>query len=566
MAVLLTVSVVAVLPLFTHPTLPRGDDVGEHVQFAQDFSAGLREGRLYPRWLGHANLGYGAPAFIFYPPLATAVVSLVHLGGLPLFPAFRATYLLLTLAAALAGAVLGDRLASGEGRGRGLAAGALTGALLVLLPYHAIDIFNRFALAETATFVFLPLLFAGLESNGRRRFPLMAASFAGLCLSHLPTAYLATFAALIWTVARERRRLPVVMAALLLGVGCASVYVLPSVSERGEIHSGWLEENPLYRFDAHYLFFPSPVVYENDPVWGDLNVPLDSPTLLQVRRAAPITLIIALAAWGARRFLRRLEGVPADPLHRYALLAAGSFLGMTRLAHPAWAFVPGLASVAFPWRLSLFLTLAAAVLVGTTLVDLWHRRRSRAVLPAVVLLALSFPLAGALTYSSAGAADWQTFSPRHARRPVVRLRTTGALMPRSNPRMRGFWTHEPAGPPTVATPEGKLAGTAKSVLEQNHLRSLQVDVSEPMALLDVATFDYPGWQAYLDGAPTPHTRSPELGTLRLAVPRGRHHVEWVFEATPLRRVAAAVSGLSVAVLLALTLYPPGRTMPRRRAA
>ena len=239
---------------------------------------------------------------------------------------------------------------------------------------------------------------------------------------------------------------------------------------------------------------------------------------------------------------------------------------MTRLAHPAWAFVPGLASVAFPWRLSLFLTLAAAVLVGTTLVDLWHRRRSRAVLPAVVLLALSFPLAGALTYSSAGAADWQTFSPRHARRPVVRLRTTGALMPRSNPRMRAFWTHEPAGPPTVATPEGKLAGTAKSVLEQNHLRSLQVDVSEPMALLDVATFDYPGWQAYLDGAPTPHTRSPELGTLRLAVPRGRHHVEWVFEATPLRRVAAAVSGLSVAVLLALTLYPPGRTMPRRRAA
>jgi hypothetical protein len=555
----------AVLPLFLHDTLPRGDDVGEHVQFAQDFSAGLAEGRLYPRWLGHANLGYGAPAFVFYPPLATAVVSLIHLTGLHLFTAFRATYFLLTLAAALSAALLGSRLAAGEDPSRRRLAGALTGALLVLLPYHAIDIFNRFALAETATFVFLPILFAGLESRGRRRLPLLAAAFAGLCLSHLPTAYLAGLVALVWTVAREHRRLPQLLSALLLGTACASVYVLPSVAERGEIHSAWLEENPHYRFDAHYLFFPSPVEYENDPIWGDLEAHLDSPTLRQVRRAAPFTLIIALAAWGSRRLLHRRRDPPADPLHRYAVLALCSFLGMTRLAHPAWSLVPGLPSVAFPWRLSLLLTLAAAVLTGVALVELWQRRRLRLAISALAFLAASFPLAAALSAASALSADWQLFTREHARSPIVRLRSTGALMPAGNPRMRGFRRRGPAGPPVVRTLEGQPAGTVEVVLDENHHREYRLDVGREPALLEVATFDYPGWRAYLNGVPVPHTRSPDLGTLRLAVPKGDHRVAWIFEATPTRRLAAVVSGLSVLLLLGLTVYPPGRTMPRRRA-
>ena len=202
---LLAAACLATLPLLAHDTIPRGDDTGEHVQFAQDFSAGLAEGRVYPRWLGHANRGFGAPAFIFYPPLATALVAVLHVGGLPLFSALRLAIFLLTLGAAAAAAWLGTRLppspADGSAAGRAWR-GLLVGSLYVLLPYHTLDIFTRFALAETATFIFLPILFLTWErAHGNR--VLGAVAYAGLCLSHLPTAYLGGWIAILWTGGRS---------------------------------------------------------------------------------------------------------------------------------------------------------------------------------------------------------------------------------------------------------------------------------------------------------------------------------------------------------------------------
>ncbi|MCZ6600891.1 MAG: hypothetical protein O7A07_08615, partial [Acidobacteria bacterium] len=365
---LLTVAGLSVAPLFVHTTLPRGDDVGEHVQFVQDFSAGLREGLIYPRWLTHANLGYGAPAFIFYPPLATALVASLHAAGLDLFAAFRAGLFFLTLAAAAGAGFLGARRA-----GKPTAPAAiLTATFWVLLPYHAVDLFSRFALAEAATFVFLPLLFLALDRRPQPHLAGTAAAFAGLALSHLPTAFLSAWIALAWVLPRGRRGVGTVALALLLGVGCAAAYVGPAVLERPLVHADWLEGNPIYRFDAHYLFFPSHVQVSGDPVHPDFSGRLNNPTLGWIRLLVPLTLGLAAMAWFCRLTMRRPDA-PMDPLHRYMALALGATLGMTRLADPLWRWLPGFASVAFPWRLSLFLTLATALLMAAAVTDLWRR-------------------------------------------------------------------------------------------------------------------------------------------------------------------------------------------------
>jgi len=557
-AALLAVAGLSVAPLFFHATLPRGDDVGEHVQFVQDFSSGLRQGLLYPRWLPHTNLGYGAPVFIFYPPLATALVAGLHAAGLDLFAAFRLGIFFLTLAAAAGAFLLGSRR-TGESS---LAAGILTAAFWVLLPYHAVDLFSRFALAEAATFVFLPLLFLALDRRPQPHLAGTAAAFAGLALSHLPTAYLAAWISLAWVLPRGRRGVGVVVLALLLGVGCAALYVGPAVLERPLIHSDWLEQNPLYRFDVHYLFFPRQVEFQGDPIHSDVSGWLDTTTLGQIRLLVPLTLGLAAFAWLCRLLLRR-PGRPADPMHRYMALALCATLGMTRLSDPIWRWLPGFASVAFPWRLSLFLTLAAALLMSAALADLWRYSSRRLALGAgMATLALSL---GASLWI-ARSADWDTFTPAHSETPVVRLRAAGAFMPLSNPVMRGFRKGRTAGPAVLTSALGGTVGKVTPLEISNHRRVYQVTVpTAGTTALSFFQFDYPGWSILIDGHVTPHSLRPPFGTIAVPVPPGEHTVVLRFRNTLQRKVAACVSAFSLALLLALTLLGRSRTMGARRS-
>jgi hypothetical protein len=300
---------------------------------------------------------------------------------------------------------------------------------------------------------------------------------------------------------------------------------------------------------------------QNDPIHGAYQGWLTTATLSQIRLIVPVLLGLALAAWLTRLFLNR-HRTDWDPLHRYLVLALVAGAGMTRLADPIWRWVPGFASVVFPWRLTLFLTLAASLLLAAALSDL--ARRSTALFSVATALALA--LAVVLSLRIAGTADWQTFTAAHAATPVVRLRVTGAMMPRSNPVMRGFRRRPAAGPARLLDVSGHSSAETVEVLrEATQARSYQVKVpAGPGTLLLVPQFDYPGWSAWVDGRGTPVRQHPPFGTLAIPVPAGEHRVDLRFGATPVRRAAMAISILSVLLLAALTVYRDGRTMGGRR--
>ena len=70
---------------------------------------------------------------------------------------------------------------------------ALGACLYMAAPYHLGDFYVRAALAEFAGFVWLPLIALALEAQPKRwAAPLLALAFAGLLVSHLPMAVLAT--------------------------------------------------------------------------------------------------------------------------------------------------------------------------------------------------------------------------------------------------------------------------------------------------------------------------------------------------------------------------------------
>jgi hypothetical protein len=68
--------------------------------------------------------------------------------------------------------------------------------------------------------------------------------------------------------------------------------------------------------------------------------------------------------------------------------------------------------------------------------------------------------------------------------------------------------------------------------------------------LRVWTFAFPGWTARLDGAKAPIEAHPELHTIEVDIPPGRHDLELTYRTTPQARVGAL---LSLAGLAALAL-------------
>jgi hypothetical protein len=140
------------------------------------------------------------------------------------------------------------------------------------------------------------------------------------------------------------------------------------------------------------------------------------------------------------------------------------------------------------------------------------------------------------------------------------------MMPKSNPHMRGFGRRSPAGEPVLKDAAGATRGEVRIVLEENHRRLYEVTAPpSPAVILEVPTFDYPGWRARLDGEPVPHGTGA-LGVLSLPVPPGTHRVEWEFTPTPLRRAASWVSALSLAGWVFLTLGTVHPTMARKEGA
>lgn len=155
----------------------QGHDLFHHLLSGHFFAVQLWQGELYPRWLMEMNGAFGSPVFFFYPSLPY-YVSALFAGPTPL--AHEAMTPLLwssSVALWLSGLFAYLWLRPFAGHGRALAASLL----YMALPYHlAIDIYARFALAESWAFVWAPL-------HCWRRIASAAAPPLRYCCSHWPS-------------------------------------------------------------------------------------------------------------------------------------------------------------------------------------------------------------------------------------------------------------------------------------------------------------------------------------------------------------------------------------------
>jgi hypothetical protein len=237
------------------PSAPHSD-AAFAVQNARGFIDGLSEGRFYPRWVAESNRGHGAPTFLYYPPGVYYLVAAAHLVTQDLLAALRATGVLLAALSGIAFVVAARRWA-------GLRAAAFGAAVYLALPYHLLDLYERFALAEFGAFVWYPLVFACadrlLDGPSRRAWIALALCYAALVFTHLVSGFMLAFVLVPYLGVRAARegcwpRLVPFGAAIALGLACSAVFVLPVFAERDEIQMEYANEVGRFDWRRNLLF------------------------------------------------------------------------------------------------------------------------------------------------------------------------------------------------------------------------------------------------------------------------------------------------------------------------
>jgi hypothetical protein len=491
----------------------------------------------------------------------------------------------------------------------GRPAGLIAGLVYVYAPYHLFDLYVRADLAESFSFVFIPLVVWGFfELLDRPRLNVLigtALAYAGLVLtsnaallltSPLVGFFVATMLLLRlkdemgrgerFSILTAIKRLFVQAsppaAGLALGIGLSAIFLLPLLAEFRYVRvDQWTGGRFAFGGDFVYFF------QLFSPHWGfgaSIPGPNDQPGF-QLGLVPVVLFIVSLFCMpgtienSTRRLVRFLQGA-------VVLLA---FL-MTPASEWLWRTIPLSSFAQFPWRLGLLTTTGLAVVAGTVVagqsdnratghkVD--HATRANPLpidLSLVVLIALI--VLGSYPYLRAEVRD-----PKPNEGPV----SLAALFryQQSADDMTGStaWTRRIPGWSVLAEQvvqggsiDTKVNYTASPPGNVLGVHSVEMDTVHELVWVYAAddrqsvTFFipyYPGWTAYiyedlgqsagdlkarvgrLVGSPPIQVTEYE-GWLVVPVPQGEHFLEVRFEDTPVRVIGKWISFLSLLALVAI---------------
>lgn len=530
---LLIAAVLLMVPSLILGTLP-SHSAAHNLAWAGQFADQFRAGVFYPRWMADSFEGLGGPAFYFYPPLPfwlDALVSVVTLNTLPVTYrlAISATVLLWASGLAMHAWLRREEVGGGV---------ALLGAIAYMAaPYHLLDHYIRGAYAEFAAYAFLPLAALGIRWIADRRrggVAILALSYAGLLLSHLPTAVLASATLLpayvlfrAWRATGAAAAVELVARSALgaaLGVGLAAIYLGPALDLQAWIASEKLW-TPGYSVETWFLLTPER--------W-----------LKPIAMMELIARIAAAAAIAAVGVLLLLRGRPSGAGPRadaafWALLSLWCLVLMAGLLPWFWRIVPLVAKVQFPWRLMVVVEFSTITAICLAWAGVWSRLGRFCLAGAVAALAMVLvPLASSISVHVETGLN-QAIPP---------VQDAKEYLPAGYPQdpnaayadlSLGLLSNVPV---IACMP---VAEICRARDERFGAMQIDVDGTTPTTVV-LRRFFFPAWR--LDGA-TAIVPTDPLRLVSFVAPAGRHTYRLERGVSPAERWGWMLSGLALVLLL-----------------
>lgn len=564
MLVLVLMTSIAVLPFFVigedqkvgccGGAMPVTHDSWMHYNQMNAFWRSLQFGIVYPRWDQNTH-GYGAPTTSFYPPGVYFLTSVVHAFTEDWLKTWAGFYWLTMLASAAAIFVYARQSLS---RGASL----MAAAVYVFAPYHLLNQYQRGAISEFTSFIWIPLCLVFIEKLIHRRvaenakttqrensawwsFAGLAASFGAFLWTHPPTAYqflLVFGSCLVVSMIRagKWRELGFIAAALVFGSMLAAAYFYPAIVEQKLVNSDDVER--VWPYHASYVFDYSQTVYDRignpffvrlDRIWAFNLAAILICGFVAIRCSTESVSDLRITEKQIQKDPGRLRSPYCGRV--WLWIATGllaSFL-MTRYSAPIGRLIPKIEIGVYSWRMLTLTSFAMAMLMAQMLdvgcrLLVWRR--------AVVALIFGGVLAMSGYYVAWPMWRAQSFEPNLEHYNYATL-PRGAS--RDNPPMEFVQL---------------VAGNGSIIHEwwTPEFRQLRVSLTDADQL-QFRTRNFAGWTATIDGQVVP-VREGAVKNILLDVPAGEHRIVLEFRATPIRCFGNWTTIISLTVLLSIIVF------------
>src|SRR3989338_8348388 len=199
------------------------------------FDKALKSGQFPVRWVDGLGFGFGYPLFNFYPPFVYFLGEIFHILGFGFVNSIKLVFFFSIFASGLA-MYLFARLFFGR------IPSMVSAMFYMAVPYRALDIYVRGALAESFSFVWLPLIlwsFYKLAVTNKSIYLVLSSVFlALLMITHnlifLPFILILPFYLLFLFLNSKDKKLITYHLSLitLLAAGLSAFFWLPALYEK----------------------------------------------------------------------------------------------------------------------------------------------------------------------------------------------------------------------------------------------------------------------------------------------------------------------------------------------
>lgn len=525
-ALVLAISVLPLIHLFTNPGLPHTSDGLMHVARSAAYLNELSVGQLPVRWASQFNYGYGTPIFNFFNPIPYAFGALLLSLGFNLATilkiGFATTYLL--------GGIFTLLFAKTLFKNTKIA--FLVTMLYQFAPFRLVEMHTRGDLGCLYSYMLLPLVLYSiiklLDKYTYPRLALVAISIALLPLTHNINGfvYFCLSGLFVLFMTRDLKKIVTAYLAMGFGILLTSSFVFPALFELKYLNG--------YIFSKHLFYMHFPQLYK-------LFLPniTNLPSLRVEEVSVQIGIFHLVSFFGMAYFLwkKKIKGKHANISLFLVIVSFLTFLIMTPITKPLWENIEHLRQFQFPWRFLSILIFTTSVAGGFLAQNLSVILRKKTYISIVVLIILStffywWPYQGYLKINENYYRNYPGSTNYFAEVNTIWMEKEPQNYPKERIEVIG-------GKATLADVSIKPESQSFTVAAQNEVHILS------------NTYFYPGWKvtANNQNVPIEFQDSNHRGLITFHLPQGTHNVTVTYSENKISKISNVLSVVAIGILL-----------------
>lgn len=558
---IIIITVLAVSGLLDNQYFTIHDD--QHIARLYLLDQAIRQGDLYPRWVGGLGFNFGYPLFNFYPPLIYYISEFFHLVGFNLLWSLKLMIIGGSLVSSIGMYLLGKRFFDKK-------TGLLAATLFTFFFYRVITIYIRGAWAEFFAMSILPFVFLGLDNiyknKNLKSIFLFCASLGLLILAHpliaFPTIFFIGLFFVYYFFHSEGRWLFLknVATGIFLALGLSAFFWLPSIIEKQYTLVDAILTHELANYQLHFIY-PFQLWFSPWGYGGSIAGTADGMSF-QLGKIHIYLVFFSFASFLLYFFASRKKELLKIYLFLFFLLVFSLFMSLT-YSQFIWDKIEYLWYLQFPWR---FLTFTGIFISLISAAGIYYLGKiikldndvKKVLFNLLIVFLIIITVVKYSTYSrphdlkrydekkltSFEEISWRVsktsfeFSPYRIKTKKNELGTTTIGLDKKDLIRESF---------TILSRD---KGTTKvdTMADKFSKKEFQIESKKPIEFR-LNTFNFPGWQAQIDGKEVKINESNDYKLITVSIPEGKHKLLFFFKNTLVRTFGNLISLIAFVIFI-----------------